>query len=874
MILFLVSLTLCLWFGIPQVQRQPGSIAFAQMPNPHQLVQQGVEQYQHGEFQAAIGTWQTALTQALNMQDLTNAAIVLENLARVRQQLGQTEQAIGHWQQAVLVYRQLGDRLQMGRMLTEQAQALSRQGLHRQAILLLCGPIGAACQPDSAIEIARAMQDQQGEAAALGSLGETYRLRGNYQQAVFWLQQSQTLAQALQNPAYEIAALNSLGQTQVGLALVNYRRADSANQRGDHRAATEQQQAGLASDRLAIQSFQSGLTLAQQQQDPVNQMHLLLGAIAPYYRTGQTKTAIDQTQQAVALLPALLDSQEKVYAAIDLTHVLQPIPPVLGAAQPALEMQRQVRTRTSCLSSEVASKAEQLLQQAISVAQRINDSRAASFAIGELGRLYECQGDDVEALKSTQQARWMAEQDLRAKDSLYLWEWQTGRILNRQGHASEAIAIYEQAVSTLETIRGDLLTANRDLQFDFRDTVDSLYRELVALRLERDQLQTTDRDKNLTAALKTLDSLKLSELQNYFGNDCIVVAAGPQTVDQVGVGHRTAIFNSVILADRTAIVASFPDGSKQINWIEVDRETLTHHINEYRRELERFYKPFDSQYAEQMYDWIIAPVAEALQQAGVKTLVFVQDGILRSVPMTALYDRQNQQFLVEQYAIATTPSLTLTETHPLERRNLKALAIGLSQGVTLENRQFPPLDNVNSEIQAIETELPGSKPLLNQNFTRDRLQQELDRNAYPILHIATHGEFGAEPEDTFLVTGDAQKMTINDLDQIFRSTKAVNQVDLLTLTACQTAAGDDRSALGLAGVAIQAGAKSALASLWFIDDATTAKIAAQFYANLRNNLQMSKAEALQAAQIDVIQSAGTTAHPAYWAPFILIGDWL
>jgi CHAT domain-containing protein len=249
------------------------------------------------------------------------------------------------------------------------------------------------------------------------------------------------------------------------------------------------------------------------------------------------------------------------------------------------------------------------------------------------------------------------------------------------------------------------------------------------------------------------------------------------------------------------------------------------------------------------------------------------------VPMGSLVDREDQKFLIQKYAIATTPSLTLTNPQPIDREKLRALALGLTQSATVDGQPFPALENVSIEIQGVAAELPGSKPLFDQEFTRSRLEQELTDNAYSVIHVATHGQFGTEPEDTFLITGDAgqaNKLTLNVLDSILRSASLNTTLELLSLTACQTAVGDDRAALGLAGVAAQAGAKSVLASLWFIDDAATAQLITDFYSNLRTG--SSKAQALQAAQRSLIENGidgdRTYSHPAYWASFVLIGNWL
>jgi CHAT domain-containing protein len=456
-----------------------------------------------------------------------------------------------------------------------------------------------------------------------------------------------------------------------------------------------------------------------------------------------------------------------------------------------------------------------------------------------------------------------------------LWEWQAGRIFKALRQEDNAIKAYERAIATLESIRGDILIANRDVQFDFRDTVDPIYREFVELKLELASLSSTpteEKKKTLNTVLNTVDSLKLAELQDYFGTDCVLTALNSERVDLVGENTATAVFSSIILPDRTAIIVSLPNGKKRLAWINKDRESLREEINNFRRGLESFFNHYNPQPAQKIYDWIIRPFAADLEQAQIKTLVFIQDGILRSVPMAALND--GEKFLVQKYAIATTPTLTLTDPTTLNREKLRALALGLTKSATIDGRSFQALANVSVELSKVKTLIPGSKELLDGEFTRSRLQQELNQTVYPLIHIATHGQFGGDPENTFIVTGNKEKLTITELDGMLRNvSRRPEPVELLTLTACQTAAGDDRAALGLAGVAVQAGARSALASLWFIDDATTAQIATDFYANLRD-FSINKAEALRTAQVSLIEAGGRTAHPAYWAAFILIGNWL
>jgi tetratricopeptide (TPR) repeat protein len=185
-VLFLSSLILCLWLN---------QVVMAQSSNPAQLVQQGIDRYQAGNYPEAIAILKTALTQYQQSHDRPNTAIVLENIARTSQQLGQSDQAIAYWQQAISLYQQLGNSAKLGRALTEQAQAYTNLGQPKTAIVLLCHEIEPAdldespnqsvtCVVNSALQLAQTTQDKTLEAAALGSLGEAYRLLGEYEAAI------------------------------------------------------------------------------------------------------------------------------------------------------------------------------------------------------------------------------------------------------------------------------------------------------------------------------------------------------------------------------------------------------------------------------------------------------------------------------------------------------------------------------------------------------------------------------------------------------------------------------------------------------------------------------------------------------------------
>ncbi|MBD1933716.1 MULTISPECIES: CHAT domain-containing protein [Cyanophyceae] len=888
-VLFLSSLTFCLWLNhVPftALQATWGEVATAQSSNASQLVQQGIEQYKTGDVQGAIASWQTALTAYQTTKNLANVAIVQEKLAIAYRQIGQFEQAINHWKQAIASYRQLRDITKVGQLLTELAQTYSRLGQNKEAIALLCG----ASETDedclesegSALQIVRKFQNKQGEAAALGSLGEAYRLRGKFDKAIETLLASLKIAQDINLSSYRSSVLNSLGNAYFSKAQLNEKRADSAQLRGAETKESKFIEKARSDYTKALEYFNNSLQLTRTQNDPSGQMQGLINLIQLYYRQKDSKLlnsaneAEQKVQEALVLLERIPDSPNKVYSSIDLAELEQP---VLVASSNFTSFQAQCSPRQ--LND---SQSEELLKKAIFIAQSLEDSRSESFALGKLGHLYECRKNYDKALDFTKQARLAADQNLRAKDSLYLWEWQAGRIFKAQAKESEANSAYERAIMTLGDIRGSLLLAERDLQFSFRDTISPLYREFAQLKLERaESLPITSQEyqKELDSALDAIDSLKLAELQNYFGNDCVFTVFDKERVDDLET-EDTAVFSSIILEDRTAIVVSLPNPEHKFNprtetrlkkfqWIN-DSKKLREEIKKFRLDIQKFYDPTDPflRPAENLYNWIIRPFTSDLDSAQIKTLVFIQDGLLRSVPMAALHD--GQEFLVQKYAIATTPGLRLTSPKPVDFQGLRTLALGLSEAATVDGEKFKPLENVTDELEQVTQLFPGSKKLLNEQFTRQSLEQQLKQAVYPIIHIATHGQFGTIPEDSFLVTGNNQKITITELESdIRRFSGGSEPVELLALTACQTGIGDDRATLGMAGITVQAGVRSALASLWYIDDAFTQELVAKFYDNLRS--QMSKAEALKEAQKALINQ-NKNIHPAQWAPFILIGNWL
>jgi CHAT domain-containing protein len=194
--------------------------------------------------------------------------------------------------------------------------------------------------------------------------------------------------------------------------------------------------------------------------------------------------------------------------------------------------------------------------------------------------------------------------------------------------------------------------------------------------------------------------------------------------------------------------------------------------------------------------------------------------------------------------------------------------------LTQAEQDYPALRSVSREINEVRAVYP-CRELLDDQFTQDKFQQDLDRSRYGIVHIATHGEFKSDSAQTFILTHGG-RMDLDALSQLITPNQYRGApVQLLTLSACETAAGDDRAALGLGGVALKAGARTVMATLWSVNDRVSAELVGDFYRRLHQSGDRAKAAALRGAQLQFLGDAKFRRfrHPCYWSAYLIIGDW-
>ena len=504
--------------------------------------------------------------------------------------------------------------------------------------------------------------------------------------------------------------------------------------------------------------------------------------------------------------------------------------------------------------SEQRSAAESLAI-AIQQAQQLNDRRAESYALGRLAHLYEQSKQWDHGQELNQKAISIA-QEANAPDILYQWQWQRARLRNITGDRQGSIDDYRQALKTLQSLRSDLVAVPSDLAFSFKEQVEPVYREFVSLLLQQAS------EPNLIAARDLIESLQLEELNNFFREACLT--GTNQSIDQVD--SSAAIFYPIILNDRLDLIVSLP--GKELKYysttlpqadLEAGIDRMVQSMRSTSFEAERL------EASQEIYRWLIQPATQALTQHSIKTLVFVLDGSLKNVPIAALHD--GKQYLVEQYAIALTPGLQLMNPRSLPQRKLNALVGGLSKS----NQGSIALPGVEEEILKIRTQVDATV-LENEDFTSTRLQQKLQTKPFSIVHLATHGQFSSTAQETFIQTWNG-RIGMDDLrSYLTQRDRPESPIELLVLSACETAQGDNRAALGMAGVAVRSGARSTLASLWTVNDASTAQFMTEFYQGLVHD-GFTRANSVRQAQISLIKDPNYN-HPYYWAAFTLIGSWL
>ncbi|MEM9216545.1 MAG: CHAT domain-containing protein [Cyanobacteria bacterium P01_F01_bin.150] len=824
---------------------------------------------QLGQWDEANGAIATSLEklqdhseQNLSVQALDVQARVLNAQGRLQWSQGEFQLSLETWRKAEAIYEQVRDLEGVILSSINQSQALQGLGLSTQAKATL-DQLTQRLDPKT---VSKRLQ-----VIGWWNLGKAERRLGNFEAALERLNQGVAIARDADLATLSNSILLDLGNTE--------------RDRGDRAIGISQPDVARGHYSKAIDYYQQ---IASDNdiyfQASVNTFNVLVNTVA--LNTG----AIDQV---AALWPKLIENgasglnRTQVFTLLNFAQSLiclkqyqVPNTPFCPQESKLIQAEGQQK-KVNDLNVPTWTDIHQLLANALNDARQLQDPKAESYVLGQLGMLYELAEQYADAELFTRQALFTIA-ELQVPDIRYRWEWQLGRLRNKQKDSEGAIAAYRTAFETLKNVRNDLLTVDSDVQFSFRDNVEPVYRTLVDLLL-RTEDSSIPSSKRLTQAVETADSLQLAELENFLRcnfaqtSEFVQQQTSAASADRINqLDADAALIYPVILDNRLEVIVKLPNEPLHHYASDVAKGQVEQTVQEVRTALIGRTRPSSILLpkAADLYDWIIRPLeAKLTQHKEVKTLVFVLDGTLQNIPMSVLYDSHREQYLLEKpYAITLLPSLQLFDLRTPRPEQMHVLAAGVSEERTIGNQRFSKLENVMTELDGI-SEVVQTEILLNQAFQEEKFVEKINSERFTAVHVATHGQFSSDPKQSFIMAYE-KLLKSEKLDNLLRTDTQDRSdiIDLFVLSACETAKGDDRATLGLAGIAVRAGALTTVSTLWQVNDQTTAIAMKEFYRLLIFS-DMSKAEALHQTQLSLYNRYKHRS-PFIWAPYVLIGNWL
>ena len=823
-----------------------------------------------GEKQKALDYFEQALALKRAAGERTGLAIILSNIGRNYDAIGEKQRALDYYGQALAFQHALGDR-------RGEATTLVNLG----AVYSALGEIKKALDNfDQALAIQRAVGDRSGEAVTLNDLGVVNADLGELQKALDYYGQALPLKHVIGEPSGEAVTLNNLGvvYARVGQnpkALEYYEQALSLRRSvGDRPGeAITLSNIGASYDALgekqkALDYLKQALLLNRAVGDRSGEATTLNNTGAAYDGLGEREKAIEQYERALILERSVKD-------------------PMLEGTTLGLMMQHWQEEKKAPLAIFLGKKAINSYQQIRSNIEGLQKATQKSFADSVEGT-YRRLAD----LLVTEGRLFEAQQVL---DLLKEEEFKQFTRGDNGGGATGTLALSSGEVAMDRRYR------------EVSGSTAALWNEWNTLNAksprtpeEEQRFQTLS--KGLSDAEQVFETFLSQELYEQLGKnkqaDASVRELEQKTSDLQAILHElepgTVALYTVIAPERLIIILVLPDARISRDY-PIKAEVLREKVFALRRVLlspESDPLPM----AQELYKIVLGPIEKDLQDAGAKTLMWSLDDVLRYVPIAALHD--GKHYVVENYR---NEIFTLSSISKLKDAQHSGSWQALAMGVSKSYGDFSPLPTVPAELHGIVRAtgeatgglMPG-EVLLDDEFTKGALEAGL-RHGFPIVHVASHFSFQTSGDDfSFLLLGGkneaGEHLTLSDIKT------DVNirfwNTELLTLSACESALSGERNGReldGLGEITQRKGAKAVIASLWSVSDQSTAALMRRFYEIWTTHAGMSKVEALKQAQMALLReevkpegveaAVGASsppesfAHPYYWAPFILIGNW-
>jgi len=847
-LLLAITSTLSIVFGVSHLDDLPGLAS-----TPHSIAEQAADLTQQGHQYFAVGN---------------------------------IDGAFHAWQDAEEKYREIGNAEGITGSRLNQSLALQAMGQSRRACKTLLTTLNLEttenspeysplCEPQAPETIDFSLIDLSSiNTIALRTLGNVWRSIGNFKLSQLSLEKSLEMARFLNDRSAINAALLGLGNTEEA----SYERLrDLFNRTGkstDRNRAIERAKAAL--------HFYQQVGEGEADRANLNRLNLLLKSVAWLQEEESDNTADAVAIAGRALQSEILPLAEKIIANNDRFSDFQPIDFIYANLTLARSFSQ---IHTSPQLEEVAFLAA---NEAYQHARQLPDNfRVESEALGTIGYLYEGTGEYAKAREYTQSALSLARSS-RAEDLISQWSWQLGRIYKNLENIDGSIAAYQMAVNSLDVVRKDLLAINSESQFSFRENIKPVYEEYLNLLLQSPQ----PTQHEIKQALEVSDRFQTAELENFLKCNLSTDRSLENSSFKVLKNSANSSTNSSVAIIRVIVLEKFDRAIEIVqnssshperllyrqlsgkDWLELQSKVKALKTKLGNEEFRTADPESIKTQTQAIYQFLIAPIQDDLPENG--TLVFLLDSTLQSIPMSILQD-ESGRYLIEHYQIAVSFPTFNFNAADRQNRLSEVLAAGLSvRGASFDliSQPFQPLEYVTAELNTIREISPSSLILDDEKFTTQKFEKWVQQSNLPIVHIATHGQFSSIPEETFILAYD-RPIDVDRLDEILRDrTEGTRKkIELLVLSACQTAKDDKRGGLGLAGVAIRAGAESTVASLWNISDRSTSEFMKEFYRALQQP-NISQLQALRQAQLQFLTNSKYIEleydHPYHWAAFVSI----
>ncbi|OYQ68036.1 hypothetical protein B9G53_00470 [Pseudanabaena sp. SR411] len=872
-----------------------------------------------GQYQKIITVYEQELAIVRQRKLLTEQVRVIYNLAQAYQFSRDYERSIAMYQQALVIARELKDQEQERNLLDNLGNVYLKAGKYELAITIFQQVLASSGMSP----------DPTSQARATISLGDGYRNLGQYTQSIKFYRQGLELSSKLTDRIAQAGILVKLGNAYLKLgkyeqAIALYQQSLAITRSIDHRdsegllsnIARDRLYDSLGQDEIAIRFFAPRYyVILPEIQARMAEGIVLSNLGLAYERLGQFDKAIALYQQELAIAREIKDIAREGAVLSNLGNAYdnsQQYDKAIVLHQQALTIMQKIKDNASKgrvlvnLGNTYRNlgqneQAIEIYQQALAIAKEIKNRDSEGTALRNLGVAYANRGQHQQALEAYQQAVIIA-REIGDRDGEGTVLSNLGKLLAIKKQPELAIFFYKQSINVRESIRKDIRGLSQDEQRSYLSTVANSYRDLADLLLQQGRImealqvldllkiqELEDYLKNIKGSDRTLQEVRLLEPERAIRDQQLAIRfeqisnlnlqlanqiqqLPPSEINQIPtylkqIPQGTVLLYPLILSDRLEIILFSPQSLPINHTVKISKERLETLIIDYRSELLDASSEDYRESAIKFYNLLIKPIETELVQANAKTILYATDGILRYVPLSAIYD--GKKWLIEKYQISNLVAYSLSDFSPKPQATPKILAGAF--GGKAEEKKFGQngLPATIKEIEAIANSFQNSVILTEKNFSRQAIESKFKN--HNILHLATHAEFNTgTPDNSFIIFGNGDKIYLSEITDW-----QIPNINLIVLSACQTGVGklgDGVEILGFGYQVQKAGAKQAIASLWKVDDVGTQVLMSAFYHELQKG-DVTIMEALRRAQVSLIKSPNFN-HPNYWSAFFAIGNGL